>query len=73
MKGTTQNSKENDPGFIDLCDYKFYEGINFRLSFSKQCVGGPATNGEVDTLQLHTYGNVSEYYWQSPNLVKNNN
>ena len=70
-RGTTQNSI-NDETFIDLCNYKFYKGVNFRISFSK-ISHGPTTYGETDSLHLHTYGDVKEYYWQSPRLVMNTN
>ena len=71
MKGTSQISVD-DPLFVDLCNYKFYIGVNFKLAFTK-IYAGPSTNGEADSLQLHTYGDVKEYFWQSPKLVLNNN
>ena len=70
-KGTNQNSI-TDETFIDLSNHKFYMGVNFRVAFTKTS-HGPATNGETDSLQLHTYGDVKEYYWQSPRLVLNPN
>jgi hypothetical protein len=70
-KGTRQNSI-TDETFIDLANHKFYKGVNFRVAFTKTS-HGPATNGETDSLQLHTYGDVKEYYWQSPRLVINSN